>query len=178
MKFSEKTLSSKTVYDGKIFEVCTQQVLLNDNSTAVRDVVIHHGGAGVLAIDSDNCVFLVRQYRKGAECEMLEIPAGKLEKGEDPEACAVRELREEIGAEAGNIQFLGSFFPTPAYCSEKIHIYFAADLSIKEQQLDKGEFLEVVKLPFKKAVDMAVSGEITDAKTIIALLKADALLKK
>ena len=177
MRFSEKTLSSKTVYDGKIFEVCTQKVLLDDNSTAVRDVVIHHGGAGVLATDSDKRVFLVRQYRKGAECEMLEIPAGKLEKDEDPKACAVRELREEIGAEADSIEFLGSFFPTPAYCSEKIHIYFAAGLHLKEQHLDKGEFLEIVKVPFKDAVNMVMSGEITDAKTIIALLKANEMLK-
>lgn len=177
MNFNEKTVSSKTVYKGKVFEVRTQQVLLDDNSVTGRDVVIHHGGAGILAIDSENCVFLVCQYRKGAEREMLEIPAGKLELGEDPKSCAVRELEEEIGAVAGKIESLGEFFPTPAYCSEKISIYLATDLTLREQHLDAGEFLEVVKIPFAKAFDMVMSGEIIDAKTIIALLKADKMMR-
>ena len=178
MNFNEKTISSKTVYKGRIFDVCSEQVLLDDNSTANRDVVIHHGGSGILALDSEKNVFLVKQYRKGAECEMLEIPAGKLEKGEEPKLCAIRELREEIGAEASKVDFLGEFFPTPAYCSEKISIYLASDLKFKDQRLDKGEFLEIVKLPFEKAFEMAMNGEITDAKTIIALLKTYELSKQ
>ena len=106
MGFFEKTVSSKTIFEGKVFDVCCQEVILDDNSKAYREVVLHHGGAGVLALDKYKNTFLVRQYRKGAECEMLEIPAGKLEKGENPKACAIRELQEEIGAKAGSIEKL------------------------------------------------------------------------
>lgn len=177
MSFSEKTISSETVFEGKVFDVCCQEVILDDNSKASREVVIHHGGAGILALDNDKNTFLVRQYRKGAECEMLEIPAGKFKKGENPKECAVRELKEEIGAEAEKIEMLCEFFPTPAYCSEKITVFLAESLTMHSQQLDSGELLEIIKLPFEKAVEMVMSGEITDAKTIISLLKAKELLR-
>lgn len=176
MGFFEKTVSSKTIFEGKVFDVCCQEVILDDNSKAYREVVLHHGGAGVLALDKDKNTFLVRQYRKGAECEMLEIPAGKLEKGENPKACAIRELQEEIGAKAGSIEKLCEFFPTPAYCSEKISVFLATELTMCNQQLDRGEFLEIIKLPFNKTYEMVMSGEITDGKTIIAVLKAKELL--
>lgn len=176
MSFSEKTISSKTIFEGRVFDVCSQQVLLDDNSKAYRELVIHNGGSGILAIDDDKNIFLVRQYRKGAEREMLEIPAGKLEVGEAPIDCAIRELGEEIGAEAKEVIPLGEFFPTPAYCSEKISIYLATQLTYHSQKLDKGEFLEIVKLKFDEAYNMVISGEIIDGKTIIAILKAKAIL--
>ena len=176
MDFYEKTISSKTIFKGKVFEVLTQEVLLNDNSKAGREIIIHNGGAAVLAMDSSDFVILVKQYRKGAEREMLEIPAGKLEPGENPKDCAIRELEEEIGASAKDIYGLCEFFPTPAYCSEKISIYFASGLTFTEQHLDTGEFLEIVKIPFHEAIDMVMRGDITDAKTMIALLKANEVL--
>lgn len=177
MTFTEKTISSDTIFKGRVFDVCRQTVRLDDNSEAGREVVVHNGGAGILAIDDNKNIFLVRQYRKGAEREMLEIPAGKLEKGENPKACAVRELREEIGAEAKNICFLSEFFPTPAYCSEKITVYLASELTMHEQKLDSGEFLEIIKMNFDEAYQKVMSGEIIDAKTIIAILKAKFILK-
>lgn len=178
MAFSEKTISSDTVFCGKVFDICCQEVLLDDNTKAYREVVIHHGGAGILAVDEEKNVYLVRQYRKGAECEMLEIPAGKLEKGENPTECAVRELEEEIGAVASRVTFLCEFFPTPAYCSEKISVFLATGLTITTQHLDNGELLELVKLPFDKVFEMVMSGEITDAKTIISILKAKEIFCK
>lgn len=178
MSFTEKTISSDTAFNGKIFDVCCQKVILDNNSEAYREVVIHHGGSAILAFDDNNNIFLVRQYRKGAEREMLEIPAGKLEKAEDPKECAIRELREEIGADAKNIRFLAEFFPTPAYCSEKITVYLATELTMHPQKLDNGEFLEIVKINFDEAYQKVISGKITDAKTIIAILKAKAIINK
>lgn len=176
MSFSEKTISSELIFEGKVFNLCCQEVLLDDNTKAYREVILHNGGSGILALDEEKNIYLVRQYRKGAECEMLEIPAGKLESGETPKDCAIRELSEEVGAEAKEISFLGEFFPTPAYCSEKISIYLATNLTFHSQKLDKDEFLEIVKLKFDEAYNMVTSGEIIDAKTIIAILKAKTII--
>ena len=138
--------------------------------------MLHSGGVGILPVDKDNNVFLVEQYRYGASEFLLEIPAGKLEYGEDPYDCAVRELSEETGCTAGSIVSLGKMNPSPAIMSEIIHIYLAKDLTYGERHLDKDEFLDVVKVPFSKAIEMIFSGEITDAKTQIALLKAKEIL--
>lgn len=172
MKFFEKTITSDEIFKGKVFSVKKEIVLLPDNSKANREVVIHNGGVGVLPIDENKNILLVKQFRKGAEKVMLEIPAGKSEAGEDPEACAMRELLEETGYTSSKLTYLGNFYPTPAYCSELIHIYKAENLIFKGQKLDDGEFLELVTISIEDAYKMVLSNEITDAKTIIAILKA------
>lgn len=177
MNFFEKTITSDEIFRGKVFSVKKETVLLPDNSKANREVVIHNGGVGVLPIDENRNVILVKQFRKGAEKEMLEIPAGKSEPGEDPKTCALRELTEETGYTSSNLTYLGNFYPTPAYCSELIHIYKAEDLIFKGQKLDDGEFLKLITISLEDAYNMVLSNEIIDAKTIIAILKAKEILK-
>ncbi len=176
MNFSEKTIKSSTVYDGKVFKVKSDVAQLPDGCETKRDLVVHNGGVGVIAVDGDRNITLVRQYRYGAGCETFEIPAGKLEAGENPLECGKRELLEETGYVAQNMESLGIIYPTPAYCSEKIYIYLATELTMKKQKLDPGEFLEVVKISLDKAYEMVMNNEISDAKTVVSILKAKNLL--
>lgn len=165
----EKKISSQPIYDGRIFTVRRDIVELEDGRQADREVVDHNGGVAVVAVE-DGCMFFVRQFRYPCEQEILEIPAGKLEKGEDPEKCGYRELIEECGRQADKLTLMGVFFPTCGYVSEKIHIYFASGLHNCSQHLDDGEFLTVEKIPIEKAVQMALAGEIKDAKTALGIL--------
>lgn len=176
-RFEEKTVSSKTIYQGRVFDVHLDGVLLPDGREASREVVLHGGGASVVALDSRGFTYMVRQWRYPFHTELLETPAGKLGEGEDPQDCALRELQEETGMAAGRILKLGEYYATPAYCSEALHIFLALDLEQKAQNLDDGEYLEVVKMPFEEAFYMAINGEIKDAKTQIGLLKTYYWLK-
>jgi len=171
-KFREKTLEKKQIYEGRVFDVRVDRALLPDGREVSREVVVHGGGASVVALDGENNVYLVRQWRYPFETEMLEIPAGKLNRGEDPHSCALRELSEEAGVAAGRLVDLGAYYPTPAYCTEVLNIYLALDLTETGQKLDDGEFLDVVKMPFEQALGLALDGKICDAKTQIGLLKA------
>lgn len=177
-KFEEKTLDSKKIFEGRVFGVRVDRALLPDGRETRREVVEHSGGASIVALDGENNIYLVRQWRYPFGAEILEIPAGKLGPGEDPKACALRELSEEAGMRAGSLVDLGEFYATPAYCTEVLHIYLALDLTPTEQNLDDGEFLDVVKMPFDAALKMAVSGEIHDAKTQIGILKTFFWLNK
>jgi len=172
MKLIEKTLSSEVIYDGRVVHLVKDIVLLENGKKAVREVVKHPGGVCVLALTDDKNVVMVRQFRYAHQMTMLEIPAGKLEPGEVPESCGIRELQEETGYKADSFEFFGKLIPTPAYVGEVIHIYLARGLRKSEQRLDDDEFLEVLEVPFEKAVKMALDGEIQDAKTQSALLKA------
>lgn len=176
-KFEEITVGSKAVFDGRVFGVQVDSVLLPGGNPATREVVLHNGGASVVALDDENNLYLVRQWRYPFHTELLEIPAGKLGRGEDPKDCALRELREETGMIAGKLLPLGEYLATPAYCTEVLHIYLATDLKKSQQCLDEGEFLEIVKIPFQDALKMVLSGEIKDAKTQIGILKAYFLQK-
>ena len=172
MELIETKISSETKYDGKILKITLDDIVLADGSPAKREVVHHPGGVGILPVDSEGMCYMVRQYRYGAGQAMLEIPAGKLEWGEDHYACAVRELSEETGFVADNLQYLGYFFPTPAYDTEKIHVYLATGLHSGNRHLDAGEFLDVEKFSLDELVEMTMDGSIIDAKTIMAVLKA------
>lgn len=178
MHLTEKTLEREIIYNGKIFTVARDKVELEDGSKSVRELVLHHGGAGILPISEDGTVTLVRQYRSGAATQLTEICAGKLEEGEDARECAIRELREELGMTACKVVSLGTIVPTPAYDSEVISIFLATGLSETDRELDEGEFVDIVKMPLEKALELVMSGEITDAKTQIALLKAEKLYGK
>ena len=167
----EKTISSKTVFDGKVFRVEVRDVELYDGSVSQREIVLHHGGATVVALDDDKNIFLVRQFRSPYEKVLYELPAGKLEKDEDPKDCAIRELKEETGMVAASVESLGEMYATPGYCSEIIHLYLASGLSKGEGNPDDGEFLQVIKVPLSEAISMIENNEISDAKTMVALLK-------
>ena len=134
----EKTLESQYIYKGKIINVRKDKVLLPDGKTTSREVVEHRGGVCVVPVDENGNVTLVRQYRYPIGREVLEIPAGKREEGEDPFETARRELSEETGLEAGRYDFLGEFLATPGYCAEKFYIYLARDLTRHAQHLDEG----------------------------------------
>ncbi len=172
MDLIETKISSEVKFDGVILKVTLDDIQLADGSPAKREVVHHPGGVGILPVDAEGMCYMVRQYRYGAGQAMLEIPAGKLEWGEDHYACAVRELSEETGFTADNMQYLGYFYPTPAYDTEKIHVYLATGLHSGKSHLDAGEFLNVEKISLDDLLDMTMDGSIIDAKTIMAVLKA------
>lgn len=176
MDYTEKTVSSREIYNGRIIHVKEDTVELPDGKLAGRELVMHHGGVGVIAVDEDKNVLTVTQYRKPYEEMVLEVPAGKLEKGEDPQTAGIRELQEETGYQAKNVEYIGKYYPTPGYCSEIISLYLATDLTFVGQNLDEGEFVEVKKIPLATLVEMVMNNEIYDAKTAIAILKADKIM--
>jgi ADP-ribose pyrophosphatase len=167
---TENTITRKQVFDGSVFQVEVQTVEMPDRRTARREIIRHSGGACVLAVDERLSIHMVRQYRKAFDRELLEIPAGKLEPGEAPDACARRELAEETGLQAENLSLLSTIYPSPGYCSEILYIYLATGLIAGEARPDDGEHLIGETLPLFEALDMVDRGEIPDAKTQIALL--------
>lgn len=178
MAHFEQTLSSQTLFEGRVIRVTLDQVRLENGRTSTREVVHHHGGAGIIALNEKDEIYLVRQYRYALDQELIEIPAGKLEPGEDPAQAARRELSEEAGLCAASWTDLGPFIPTCGYCSEVIYLYVARGLSPVGQHLDEDEFLSLFCLPLKQAYEMVLAGEITDGKTVAAVLKVCALRKE
>ncbi len=179
MHLQEKTITSETVHQGKIFYITRDTAELEDGRQVQRDVVHHSGGVCVVPLTKENTVLMVKQFRYPMQQVTLEIPAGKIEPGEDPAQCGIRELREEAGRTCGKYTSLGTLFPTPAYDTEVIHMYLAQELSAPQQQdLDDGEFLDVTELPLEEAMQMVMRGEIPDAKTQIALLKTYFLVRQ
>lgn len=176
MDLIEKTLSSEKIFDGRILHIRRDAVRLPNGGEAFREVVDHPGGVCVLALDDQNRVLLVSQFRYPYGQVLRELPAGKLEYGEDPAKAAVRELKEETGAVAGEFRFLGELYPSPGYCGEIIRMYLARELTFGETHLDEDEFLNLERIPFDQLVEQVLSGEIRDAKTIAAVLKGKLLL--
>ncbi len=175
--FTEKTIDRKTIFEGRVFTVHLDTVELHDGTIARRELVRHHGGACMVAIDDRQRTYLVRQFRKPFEQTLLEVPAGKLEPGEDPMACAARELTEETGWIARKVIPLGKMYPTPGYCGEVLYLFLGLDLEQGIARLDEGEYLDVVELPFSEALAMSDRGELPDAKTQMALVKAQRYLE-
>ena len=178
MAHIEKTLASNVVYDGRIIKVLRDDILLENGDKSIREIIEHPGAVGIVPIDENGDVILVRQYRYAVSEELLEVPAGKMEYGEDPLDCAVRELSEETGYEAGKMVHLGSFFPSVGVSREKLHMYLATELKKGEAHPDVDEFVDVVTMPFDEAVSKAVSGQFNDGKSIIGILQAAYYLKK
>lgn len=176
MDLTEKTIKSQDIFSGRVFRVKVDTVKLPNGHESIRELVLHHGGVAVIAVDDAGRVPMVRQYRKAAEELVLEIPAGKLEPDEDPLECGKRELREETGLVAESLVHLGEYLPTPGYCSEKINIYLARECSMAEQDLDPDEFLDVEYYDLDTLVQMVMDNQIRDAKTAIAILKAEKML--
>lgn len=174
----EKIIRSETVYEGPVFKVEKNEVLLPSGVKARRDVLRHLGAVCVIPVDSDGCAIMVRQYRSGYGGVTLEIPAGKLDSKEEvPLLAAKRELREEVGATAEKWTYLGEYYGSPAIVDEKIYMYLAEGLSFGECDPDEDEFIEAERIPLEKLKDMAMSGDLPDGKTQCAVLRAY-LMKK
>ncbi len=175
-ELKEVALSRRDIYEGRIFSVHSDTVSLPNGSESSRDIVEHHGGVCVAAFNDKGEIALVRQYRYAYGEVITEVPAGKLEKGENPDDAIRRELAEEVGAEGKNWQSMGIFYPTPGYVTEKIHLYTCEISSIGAQHLDDDEFLSVSFVPLSEAVELVLSGKIADGKTQTLILKC-ALLR-
>ncbi|GBF12539.1 MAG: NUDIX hydrolase [Tepidibacillus sp.] len=167
--YSEKTISSEKIYQGKIIQVKVDTVLLPNGKEAKRELVNHPGAIAVLALTPEDKIILVRQYRKPLEKTILEIPAGKLEKGENPLDCAIRELKEETGYIASNMTQITKFYTSPGFADEIIYLYKANSLEQGEAKPDEDEFIETVELSLDEALERIKTGEVIDAKTIMAI---------
>jgi len=177
MDLTERTVSSQTLFEGKIVKLTLDEVLLPDGKPARREVVYHPGGVGVLALDGENNVTLVRQYRYPIGRVLLEVPAGKLDHGaEDALLGAKRELSEETGLEAEEWTYLGYTLASPGFCDEALHMYLARGLRRARSHPDEDEFLDVVTMPFDELVRQVMDGTIADAKTVALTLKTKVLL--
>ena len=171
MNLNEQPLSADYKYRGRIINLRVDTALLPNGSSATREVVEHPGGVCVAALTEDGCLLFVRQFRYPYQKVLLELPAGKLDPGEDTLEAGKRELREETGAEAARYESLGELYPSPGYCGEIIHLYAATGLTFGQMSPDEDEFLEVEKIPLEEAARMVLDNEIADAKTQAAVLK-------
>lgn len=175
MNLEEKQISFDYKFKGKIINLRVDDALLPNGAVAKREIVEHNGGVCVAPLDSDYNLYFVKQFRYPYMEIVTELPAGKLEKGEDPFEAGKRELKEETGAVAERYIPLGKLYPTPGYCGEVIHMYLATELEFGEQNPDDDEFLEVYKIPLEKAVEMVMAGELPDSKTQTMVLKINRL---
>ena len=176
-QFEEKQIEREEIFDGAVLHVVKDKVLLPDGNTSYREFCLHKGAVAVIPITDNGEAVMVRQFRYAHHREFLEIPAGKLDYvGEDPLEAAKRELKEETGAVAEKITYLGILDTTPALIDERIHMYMAEGLTFGESEPDEDEFLSVERIPLKKLIDMVMNGEIRDGKTQIAILKAAKIL--
>lgn len=172
MIYEEKTLSSKEIYSGKIIKVKVDEVAMPDSRTAKREIVMHPGGVGVVAVTDDDCIVMVKQYRKAIDKAIYEIPAGKLDTGEEHRMCGIRELEEETGLKAENFEYLGFMYPSPGFTDEVTHLYLATGLYRGKANPDEDEYLDIEKIPIGMAVERIMNNEINDAKTVVGILKA------
>ena len=178
MKLYEKTLRSQVIYEGSIIRVRLDEAELENGKTAKREVVEHPDGVAVIPVDAGGNVYMVRQFRYAYGRPFLEIPAGKLDPEEAPQAGAIRELREETGLSAGSLHYLGGYSVSPGFCNETLHLYLAQDLEKGASSPDEDEFLDVEQIPLAQLYEMALSGRIADAKTAIGILQAQAILDR
>ena len=175
MKF--ELLESETIFKGRVFTIRRDNLRTPDAATTKFDIVEHHGSVVILPVDSDGNLLLVRQYRHAAVDDLLELPAGVLEKNEEPILSAGRELREETGMASDNLIELGKFYLAPGYSTELMIVFLATDLRVDPLDPDADEFLDVVKMPIAEVLSIAEAGKMPDAKTLAALLMARPHLK-
>lgn len=180
MIFEEKTISTERIYEGAIFNVRKDKVHVKDNKTSYREIIEHNGGVAVAAITNEGKLVLVKQFRKAAEKVVLEVPAGKIEKGEEGDHAftALRELREETGYLAKNVEFMTAFYSSIGYSTEIIYLYFATDLTQGETDFDENEAIDTYEYEISELLTMIKNGEIQDGKTITAILLAQSKLGK
>ena len=173
----EKTSSSAIVFQGKLLDVRRDKVILPNGDNGIREWINHPGAVCCIPILPNGKIALIRQYRYSVRKMMIELPAGKLDKNEAPEDCAIRELEEEIGYKANKITFLTNIHPAIGFANEKMWIYYAEDLEKTNQKLDSDEFIEIIPTKLEDALKMVWNGSITDVKTMIGLIWADKVLK-
>ena len=179
MNLREKTIDTKEIYKGRVISLSVDTVITPGGNEATRELVHHPGGVAVVAIDNDDMIYLVRQYRIPYDEILLEIPAGKLDsKEENPKDAAARELSEETGLVAKEIKHIGDFYPSVGFLDENLRLFVATGLSEGQTHPDEDEYLDVVKMPFDEAVKLVIDGTIKDGKTIAGILKANILLKR
>jgi ADP-ribose pyrophosphatase len=171
---SDELISTHRVFDGRIVSLRVDRVRLPSGRVTEREIVEHAGAVGVVALDRERNVVMVKQYRSSLGMMLLEIPAGTLSEGEDVRACAFRELREETGYSAQELEELYAFYSSPGFSNERIWLFLATGLSPGSQHVETDEVIEVVKLPFERALQMVESGEICDGKSILGLIAARA----
>ena len=170
MELKEKTLKSEPVFAGRVIDLRVDTVELPDGNASTREVIAHPGGVCVVAVDDEKNVYMVRQYRYPTNQVLLEIPAGKLEYGEDHFEAAKRELEEEAGYKAEVFEYLGGYYVSPGFTNEVIHVYFADKLTKTQVNPDEDEFLDILELEPEKVYKMVYDNEICDAKSVIGLL--------
>ena len=176
MNLRETPVEQQIQYEGRIIRLRVDKAQLPNVKIATREVVEHNGGVCIAALTEQQELLFVRQFRYPYQEVVLELPAGKIDKGEEPLACGKRELTEETGASAQQYRSLGRLYPSPGYCGEVIHLFLATGLSFGRMNLDEDEFLEGERIPLEKAVQMVLDNEVPDAKTQVAVLKTWALL--
>lgn len=169
-------LDRKIIYSGRVFDVASRTVRLPDGRAQAYDIVEHNGAVTILPLDADGSIVFIRQYRVGAESQLLELPAGVLHDGEDPALGAAREIREETGFSADRLTRLGGFYMAPGYSTEYMHVFLATGLQPDPLPQDDDEFLQSERIPAAQALGMARRGEIHDGKTLVALLLAESAL--
>ena len=170
-----EVLERRTEYKGRVVHLQLERIRLPDGPECSLEIIRHQGAAAVLPVDGQGRVVLVRQYRHATGGWLLELPAGKLDPGEDPASCALRELEEETGWRAGKLEPMGWIWTTPGFCDERIWLFRATQLSAGRQALEEDEVLTLETLPLAEAVRMALDGDIADSKTVCALLRAAAM---
>ena len=175
-KLKETPKSSEKIFSGRLIDLYFDHIELPNGKSSTREWIKHPGAVCIIPILPDGNLCLIRQYRYGPRAEFIEIPAGKLDVGEDPLVCAKRELEEEIGYIAGKLTFLTNIHPAIGFSNEKMWMYLAENLILSKQNLDQDEFLELYPIPVKKAIDLIYEGKITDVKTVIGILWLDKFL--
>ncbi len=176
--FEETTLESHMIYEGAVLNLRRDKVKVVGGGIGYREIVEHTGGVTVVALTNEEKIVLVRQFRKAAEKAVLELPAGKLEEGEDPLSGISRELKEETGYTAGKIQLLSSFYVAIGYSQEVIHLYLATELVGGERDLDPDEAIEIHEYPLEDVVKMCINGEIQDSKVLVGALMVNEILRQ
>lgn len=167
----EKTVTTEKIFSGKVISLQVDEVALPNGKTSKREIIKHPGAVAILALTGDKKIVMVEQYRKALDRTLVEIPAGKLEKGEDPQACARRELEEETGYECSELKWLTSFYTSPGFADEIIHLYVAKGISQKENAAapDEDEFVNVIEITLEEALEYMRDKKIYDAKTAFAV---------
>ena len=173
-----EVLESLKIFKGRVVDLAVDRVRLPNGKVCELELIRHPGASVVVPVDSSGSVFLIRQYRHATGGFLLEAPAGKLDPGESPEACAAREVQEETGFRAGRLEPLGWIWTTPGFTDEKIWLFLGEELTPVPQELQDDEVLSVERMPLEEAIEMALTGQITDAKTICALLRARHLMPR
>ncbi len=176
MELFEKTIDSQDIFQGRIINLRIDRVVLPDGNESTREIVEHPGAVAIVAIDENQNIWMVKQYRKAVEEILMEIPAGTLEKGEDPLECAKRELAEETGLKAQKWESILSYYSAPGFVTEKLHLFLATGFTEGDKHTDQDEFLYTVKLPLAEAYEAIFSGDIKDGKSIIGIHYALKLL--